>query len=915
MTQPIHTGRLDRFIIIALSILGLMAGLDARAACSPYLGKVVINEVDDAGFVEIKILDPSVITATSKFAGWKLAVFRNKSGGGYESTTVGFDSVFSNIGKNACGQNSAWIKIPSGDLNNYLSGRPPFNFVLYDDSGSTKDIVDLLRITTPATTMYSGLAACPTIEGALPSSQYDAAIGSGSSIKTWFRNPDGTGSWSGTETGTNKETTCSSNNGGGAFSLTKIPSATSVALGASVTYNIYAQNGATGSAISNFAIIDNVPAGLTYSSCTAPTGGSCGTIFGTPYIKACSPLLCSDTLTANESLTGSFTFTTTATGTITNTASALSLLSTVLTDTATITVTGSVTPSSFAAYETSVSDANAPTATNQTIKTRVASASGNLCAADGTTCGLTVAAFLSGAVASAYSGSVTAALEYCSNVSRSGSSVTCGGSWSAISGASQTVTLTSGKGTATFGAIANAYEMVRVKISSATVSGTPWVPSAPTSYFAIRPSRFGTIAVRDADWVTAGTSRSLTSGANTHKAGQFFRIDATADNGSATTTNYPGTGTGPVVTTTTSTTPATCNGTCTLVPGTWSSASGVMTSSTAHYDEVGIFNATLQDQNYADIDIGDSSTTERYFSGTATGVGRFVPDHFTLTGTLSSTVTGCSGFAYFGQTSIGAVVTLEAREKNEARTTNYTGGSFAISNDNGGVAVTEVLSPTLPAASWTLGRYQITGANGPYALARPAAASLPAGPYDSFRLKFTVTDADSVTFTSGSNIAYTSTLKLRLGRLALFDKTGTSTAALAMNVEGQYWDSTTGLWLKNTDDGCTSVPSSAVVLSGYAPSGWTTSVTGPISLTAGGGTLNLSAPSPARPGRVNVAINLGASGNVNACSVTSGGTAMNAAYLRSRYGSCGAGTYDKDPSATANFGYYNRVPFKREVFN
>ena len=90
----------------------------------------------------------------------------------------------------------------------------------------------------------------------------------------------------------------------------------------------------------------------------------------------------------------------------------------------------------------------------------------------------------------------------------------------------------------------NAWPNARIRMTY-PATGAPTVVACSTDNFAIRPASFGGVTVSDADSVTAGTARALTntaaSGGNVHKAGQPFRIAATAFNAAgAATANYAG---------------------------------------------------------------------------------------------------------------------------------------------------------------------------------------------------------------------------------------------------------------------------------------------------------------------------------------------------------------------------------------
>ena len=68
-----------------------------------------------------------------------------------------------------------------------------------------------------------------------------------------------------------------------------------------------------------------------------------------------------------------------------------------------------------------------------------------------------------------------------------------------------------------------------------------------------------------------------------------------------------------------------------LAAGTWSVASGTVTTTGASYSEVGAFTMKLVDASFAAVDAADgSSAAEMTIESAALNVGRFVPDHFDL---------------------------------------------------------------------------------------------------------------------------------------------------------------------------------------------------------------------------------------------------------------------------------------------
>ncbi|MDO8347768.1 MAG: hypothetical protein Q7S85_07715 [Rugosibacter sp.] len=204
--------------VLLAAMLVWLAPLDAaHAACSTHRSKVVFNEVyrpasGANSFVELKILNASVAAGTANFTGWKLDVYSVNVG---TKTSADFHSVFINNALNTCGAGSLWIRVPDASIGNYLSTRAlPYNFVLADSAG---EIVDILRLGTSPASFYgagSNYPGCSNIESLLPNTQYDATVSSsGASQKSWYRTPDGSGTWTGSSTANPFNTVCASNNG------------------------------------------------------------------------------------------------------------------------------------------------------------------------------------------------------------------------------------------------------------------------------------------------------------------------------------------------------------------------------------------------------------------------------------------------------------------------------------------------------------------------------------------------------------------------------------------------------------------------------------------------------------------------------------------------------------------------------
>ena len=83
-----------------------------------------------------------------------------------------------------------------------------------------------------------------------------------------------------------------------------------------------------------------------------------------------------------------------------------------------------------------------------------------------------------------------------------------------------------------------------------------------------------------------------------------------------------------------------------LTTGAWSSASGVATTTSASYSEVGTFSMKLVDSTLAAVDSADGSTAiEMNIESPVFDVGRFVPDHFDL---LPASIPGVQDLQRYG---------------------------------------------------------------------------------------------------------------------------------------------------------------------------------------------------------------------------------------------------------------------------
>jgi MSHA biogenesis protein MshQ len=344
-------------------------------------------------------------------------------------------------------------------------------------------------------------------------------------------------------------------------------------------------------------------------------------------------------------------------------------------------VTPVIPVSSFNAFETTT----VAGATTGVIQTKIA----------GSTFSLDVVAISGGAQSAGFTNAVKVELLGNTVTGIALDAQNCPASSTLLQTVSPNPTISGGRSTVNFAAVADAWKDVRVRISYPAAA--PTVISCSTDNFAIRPNSL-TVSVTDTDWQTAGTLRTLNNsgatGGSVHKAGQPFTVKATAKNTAAVITgNYAGSPAAqPIVCTLP--TPTCINGT--LTPGAWTAAGGTVTSTTATYTEAGSFNLILQDTSFASVDSSDGTPATcagYYVCSAAISVGRFVPDHFVLAAsnvpqlkTFNNTACVIRSFTYIGQ-AFGYVtapqVLVTAKNSANATTTNYTGNLWELATAAG----------------------------------------------------------------------------------------------------------------------------------------------------------------------------------------------------------------------------------------
>ncbi|MDP2904034.1 MAG: hypothetical protein Q8N96_13175 [Methylovulum sp.] len=509
----------------------------------------------------------------------------------------------------------------------------------------------------------------------------------------------------------------------------------------------------------------------------------------------------------------------------------------------------------------------------------------------------------------------------------------------ALIGATQTVTFDTGDlGRKSVAFMENdAWKNVRLRIKYPAAN--PTITACSSDNFAVRPASLAGVA-KDADWGTAGTTRTLnantTSGTPIHKAGQPFTLMATAYNtGGTLTAGYDGI---PVVSLTGCTLPTSGCIEGVLSSGTFLGGGGTVTSPTASYSEVGAITAVFSDVDFAAVDANDSTLAERTVPSAAVTIGRFVPDHFDVTANVPKFSPACGSFTYLGQPfgfGTAPVLTITAKNSSGMVTQNYAATLWNMPTDGSTVTgqAWSAASGNVSAVSGILSSANVSSLGAGigiinFSVGDPATGgglafqrntTIMAPLIASLTLSANIIDSDGVSYSGNpyllgnigfddGNAATGNDAQLRYGRIGLVNAYGSELVALPVSLTAQYWNGTA--FVLNTSDGCTPItaPVSGAGLTFYpevlstilgnhlsaAETTATISATG--KLTAGDGQLNFSAPGTGNDGYLDISLQV-------------------PIWLKFDWNTATVG--DEPPSARATFGIYkgnNRNIFLREVY-
>ncbi len=489
-------------------------------------------------------------------------------------------------------------------------------------------------------------------------------------------------------------------------------------------------------------------------------------------------------------------------------------------------------------------------------------------------------------------------------------------------------------------------------MTSPPAGGPDVIIGCSSDNFSIRPLAFSS--------VTSNMTNSGTTGAPVTSAGGSFSITGVAIAG------YNGT---PAIDNTKITAHAGAVQTGSVAGsfGAADPATGTATGSTFTYSEVGNFTIGVNgvyDSTFTAVDPPGTECTND-FSNTLVGgsygcsfgnsaasaaVGRFRPDHFIVTlGTLTNrqalSCAPASTYTYEGE-QLRVTFTLTARNGlgTPAITQNYTTASTFAKLDgtvyaNFGFGAVDLADATPPLAATALTARVPSGTSsgtwvggiGSFTVDLAVSRASPDGPFESFRLGVLPADTDGVTLRAADLNLDTSvpadsndrvlvgSSKIRFGRLALRNASGSQLVRLPVPLETQYWNGTA--FITNDADNCTTLATNNVAMSNFTSNlaACETANTAVSAFSRGRSILTLAAPGSANNGSVDLAVNLGLASSGTTCTSVGGGTVpaagANGAYLQGNW--AGGAVYNVNPTARATFGVYkgsDEVIFIRENF-
>ncbi|MGZ5050801.1 MAG: DUF6701 domain-containing protein [Methylobacter sp.] len=376
----------------------------------------------------------------------------------------------------------------------------------------------------------------------------------------------------------------------------------------------------------------------------------------------------------------------------------------------------------------------------------------------------------------------------------------------------------------------------------------------------------------------------------------------------------------PFAPTTSSDTPVGTGVAGSLTNGSVALTGGTATLSNLSYNEVGSFTLKAQPSiNYLNAGI-DLTSRVAYFtnplsSSSTAWVGRFRPDHFTLS--PGTTTPGCGTFTYFGQDGFSSTAfLLTAQNANNYTTQNYTGAYakldltlwdnfyFSVSSPPSGATLSA--SAMAPTGTWNNGIATVTAkhqVSRPTSLTGETNITVKAAPVDSDGVTMAIADVGPAT-------------PLRYGRLSLQNAYGSELLDLPMAFMAEYWNG--NVWVSNTADQCTTGVSLSVAdpiaTDGLVPTELFVWDTGSGNGNSGlgysvAGTTANKFSEPPNQGSFNLNFRAPGTGNTGALDIT----AAVPDYLKFNWKGAG----NENPTARATFGIYkgnSKFIYIRELY-
>jgi MSHA biogenesis protein MshQ len=316
---------------------------------------------------------------------------------------------------------------------------------------------------------------------------------------------------------------------------------------------------------------------------------------------------------------------------------------------------------------------------------------------------------------------------------------------------------------------------------------------------------------------------------------------------------------------------------------------GSATPANLSYPEVGSFTLGVSATSFlnsAGVDLTSANGLAIVFDNSATParnavVGRFFPDHFTLTASSVTPACAGGGFTYMDQPNLGYSFTIEARNLANVKTANYINSptyntgtvSILAENNNNGTDLSARVSA--PSGSWSSGSYNYSTTTATFSRLGPGS---PDGPYDALQLGVRVADADGPVLAglnmnpaiSGAcgaactGVVIGATTKVRFGRVTIANAFGSELLALPVPLQVEYYNGS-GFVGKNATnlDNCTSItaamltPSAGTFASVPVGGGTTSGTLANIPVSAGDAGLSFNAPGAGNVGDFTLQVGLG----------------------------------------------------------